>query len=131
VDSIILFSSDSDYWGLYGQLKQIRYYVMVEGSKFGVDNRNALLKAGIPFCYIDNFCTGNSNKIKTDAMLRQVTQTLAEALNLNVNDMLRDAFLATRAEMSEAERKQFYDRYIKNMRLVIDGDGNVSIALGQ
>lgn len=130
-DSIMLFSSDSDYWGLYGQLKQIRYYVMVEGSKFGADNRAALLEAGIPFCYIDDFCTGNSNKIKTDAMLRQITKTLEDALTLNVNDMLHNAYLATRAEMSEAEKKQFYDRYIKNMHLVIDAEGNISIALGQ
>ena len=57
--------------------------------------------------------------------------TLQQAVRLNVHDMLRNAYLATRAEMSEAEKKQFYDRYIKNMRLVIDKDGNVSVALGQ
>lgn len=130
-DSIMLFSSDSDYWGLYGRLKNVRYYVMVENGKFGTDNRNALMEAGIPFCYIDDFCTGNSNKIKTDAMQREITRFLEEAVRLNVHDMLRNAYLATRAEMSEAEKKQFYDRYIKNMRLVIDKDGNVSVALGQ
>lgn len=130
-DSIMLFSSDSDYWGLYRQMKLVRYYVMVESCKFGTDNRNALLEAGIPFCYMDDFCTGNSNKIKIDAMLRQVKKSLEEALKLNVNDMLRDAYRATRAEMSEAERKQFYDRYIKNMRLLIDANGNAAIALAQ
>lgn len=130
-DSIMLFSSDSDYWGLYRQMPLVRYYVMVESCKFGSDNRNALLAAGIPFSYMDDFCTGNSNKIKTDAMLRQVKKTLEDALKLNVNAMLREAYLATRAEMSDAERKQFYDRYIKNMRLVIDAGGNASIALAQ
>lgn len=130
-DSIMLFSSDSDYWGLYGRLKKVRYYVMVENGKFGSDNRHALMEAGIPFCYIDDFCTGNSNKIKTDAMLREITKFLEEEVSFNVHDMLRNAYLATRAEMSEAERKQFYDRYIKNMRLVIDKDGNVSVALEQ
>ena len=34
---------------------------------------------------------------------------LEEAVSFNVHDMLRNAYLATRAEMSEAERKQFYD----------------------
>ena len=130
-DSIMLFSSDSDYWGLYGRLKKVHYYVMVENGKFGADNRNALMEAGIPFCYIDDFCTGNSNKIKTDAMQREITKFLEEAVSFNVHDMLRNAYLATRAEMSDAEKKQFYDRYIKNMRLVIDKDGNVSVALGQ
>lgn len=131
VDSIIICASDSDFWGLYGQLNTVDYYVMVEGSKFGTDHRNALIEAGIPFCYIDNFCTGNSNKIKVEAMLREVRNTLSDALQLNVNDMLKDAYLATRAEMSKAEQKQFYDRYIKSMRLVIGDDGALSIALGQ
>lgn len=131
VDSIMLFGSDSDYWGLFGQLKTVNYYVMVESGKFGTDNRNALTEAGIPFCYIDNFCTGNSHQIKVEAMLREIRSTLDEALHLNVNDMLHSAYLATRAEMSEAERKQFYDRYIKPMRLVIGEDGALSIVLGQ
>lgn len=131
VDSIIIFGSDSDYWGMYGQLKTVHYYVMVEKSKFGVDHRNALQEAGIPFCYIDNFCTGNSSQIKIEAMLREIRGILAEALQLNVNDVLQKAYLATRAEMSDAEKKQFYDRYIKAMRLVIREDGELSIVLGQ
>lgn len=130
VDAIVLFGSDSDYWGLYGLLKSVNYYVMVESNKFGTDNRNALIEAGIPFCYIDNFCTGNSNKIKVEAMLREVRRTLDEALHLNVKDMLRDAYLSTRANMSSAEQKQFYDRYIKSMRLAIAENGELSIVLG-
>lgn len=131
VDSIILFGSDSDYWGLYGLLKSVNYYVMVESGKFGEDNKNALVDAGIPFCYIDSFCTGNSNKIKVEAMLREVRKTLDASLHLNVKDMLRDAYLATRAGMSSAEQKQFYDRYIKTMRLIIREDGMLSVELGQ
>lgn len=131
VDSIILFGSDSDYWGLFSYLDSVNYYVMVESCKFGVNHRNALIEAGIPFCYIDNFCTGNSNRIKVEAMLREIRRTLDEALHLNVKEMLENAFLATRAEMSDAERKQFYNRYIKSMRLVIGDDGELSIILGQ
>ena len=131
VDSIILFGSDSDYWGLFNYLDSVNYYVMVESCKFGANHRNALVEAGIPFCYIDNFCTGNSNQIKVEAMLREIRSTLEEALKLNVKEMLRNAYLATRAEMSDAERKQFYDRYIKNMRLLIDKGGDVSISLGE
>jgi hypothetical protein len=128
---MILCASDSDFWGLYGQLKAVDFYVMVESSKFGVDNKNALEEAGIPFCYMDNFCTGNSNRIKEEAMLRQIRCTVDNALKLNVNDMLHEAYLDTRAEMTKAEQKQFYDRYIKSMRLVIDDDGTLRIILGQ
>lgn len=64
-------------------------------------------------------------------MLREVRKTLDASLHLNVKDMLRDAYLATRAGMSSAEQKQFYDRYIKTMRLVISDNGMLSIELGQ
>lgn len=129
-DAIILFGSDSDYWALFSQLDIVNYFVMVESAKFGTKHKDALDEAGIPFCYIDDFCTGNSNRIKVDAMLKEVRRTLQDAIQLNVKDMLRDAYLATRAEMSKAEREQFYDRYIKSMRLVIGDDGNLAIVTG-
>ena len=131
VDSIILFGSDSDYWGLYGLLKTVKYFVMVESGKFGTDNKNALIEADIPYCYIDNFCTGNSYQFKLNAMVQEVNRVLDEALHLNVHDMLREVYNITRIDMTEAEQKQFYNRYIKQMKLVIDDNGDVYIALGQ
>lgn len=129
VDSIVLFSSDSDYWGLFSQLTSVQYFVMVEQNKFGNANREALQAAGIPFCYIDNFCTGNS-QIKVEAMLHMLRSKLDSAIHLNINEMLHDAYLATRAEMTSAEQTQFYDRFIKTMRLAIGTDGTLSLVLG-
>ena len=37
------------------------------------------------------------------------------------------ALLQTRIDLSKAESKQFYERYIKAMKLKIAADGNVSI----
>jgi len=37
----------------------------------------------------------------------------------------------TFAEMSAEERQQFYDKYMKTMRVVIDGDGTIRFALGK
>ena len=129
-DAIVLFGSDSDYCCLFRYLNTVNYYVMAERSKFGAAYRNELMESGVPFCYIDDFCTGNSSHIKVEAMLKEVKNILRDALKLNVNDMLRKAFLTTRAEMSKSEREQFYDRYIKSMRLVIGDDGNLVIVTG-
>ena len=43
--------------------------------------------------------------------------------------MLNTAMTSARVFMSESERKQFYDKYIRNMYLEIDKDGNISINL--
>lgn len=128
-DGILLFGSDSDYWGLFGLLRTVNYFVMVESSKFGINHQQALEKAGIPYCSIDSFCEGSS-QIKAEAMLKEVRAALQGALQLNIGDVLHNAYLTTRAKMSKLEQKQFYDRYIQSMRLVIGDNGDLSIVIG-
>lgn len=129
VDSFIIVSSDSDYWGLISSLPEARFLVMVEHDKCGSDLKAAMINSGITFCYIDDFYSGNSNDIKLNALIREVHRYLEQAVQLNVYEMMNAAFQSTRVTMSEAEKKQFYNRYIKPMHLVIDNAGNVSIQL--
>lgn len=56
VDSFILVSSDSDYWGLISAMPEVRFFVMVESEKCSPTIKNALINAGISYCYIDDFC---------------------------------------------------------------------------
>ena len=130
VNDFILVSSDSDYWGLITELPEANFLVMVEHSKCGPDIKNALVDGGYKYCYIDDFCTGNSNDIKIKAVLNEVQAALDEYVQFNIQDVLEDAYRATRAEMSTSEKKQFYDRYIKKMKLTIDADGEVYVELG-
>ena len=130
VDSFILVSSDSDYWGLISAMPEVRFFVMVESIKCGPDIKNALIDAGISYCYIDDFCTGNSNEIKVAAVLSEVRQSLDQAFHVNIQEILENAYRTTRADMTTAEKNQFYDRYIKNMRIVIAENGEATIELG-
>ncbi len=129
-DSVILVSSDSDYWGLINSVDEARFLVMVEDRKCGPDIKRALDNAGITYCYIDDFCTGNSYHFKTEAMLSELNAVIAESIQLNVYDMLDDALCATRINMTDGEKNQFFDRYLKPMRLSFAENGNISIALG-
>lgn len=129
VDSFIIVSSDSDYWGLISSLPDARFLVMVEREKCGPDMKAALANSGIFYCYIDDFYSGNSEDIKKNALFRELYRYLDEAVHLNVNDMMDSAFAATRITMTPQERRQFYEKHIKRMSLVIAEDGNVSIEL--
>lgn len=129
-DSIILFGSDSDYWGLFRVLPEAKYLLMVEYGKFGHDHKIALQEAGIPYCYISNFCTGNSEELKVNALLSEIQKELDQALNLNIHAVVNKAFHETFVRMSPAEKSQFFNRYIKGMRLNIAQDGNLSIVMG-
>lgn len=129
VDSFIIVSSDSDYWGLISSLPDARFLVMIEREKCGPDMKAAMANSGIFYCYIDDFYSGNSEDIKKNALFNELYRYLDNAVTLNVNDMLEAAITATRITMTPAEKRQFFDKHIKHMSLVIDPDGNVSIQL--
>jgi len=129
VDSFILVSSDSDYWGLISSLSDARFLVMVEWDSVSGDLKAAMDAAGIFYCYLDDFYSGDTGDIKISALTREIRSYLDSAVQLNVNEMLDHAFRVTRVEMSDAERQQFYNKFIKPMHLVIKEDGTVEIRL--
>lgn len=127
VDSFVIVSSDSDYWGLISSLSEARFLVMLEREKCSSAMKHALSESGTFYCYIDDFYSGNSDEIRMSALFKEMYQYLDNAIHLNVNDMFADALQATRISMTDAEKRQFYDRYIRSLRLTIDRDGNASI----
>lgn len=129
-DSFLLASSDSDFWGLISAMPEAHFLVLVEEEKCSPAIKRALVDAGITYCYTDGFCTGNSNEIKVQALLAEIRGVLEQKVQFNIKDILQEAYRLTRADMSTAEQKQFYNRYIKPMRLVTDAQGNVSVKLG-
>lgn len=130
IDSFILASSDSDYWGLIPVLEEAHFLVAVEEEKVGTAIRRKLEDAGITYCYLDDFCTGNSGQIKERALLKEIQDRLEEEVNFNIRDVLNEALAATRADMAPGETKQFYNKYIKPMHIEVDEDGEVFLRLG-
>lgn len=131
IDSFLLASSDSDYWGLIPAMPQARFFVLVEAEKCSGAIRKAMENGGIAYCYLDRFCTGNSNQIKETAMLQAVQRILDEEVQLNLHDVMNEAYLQTRAGMTTAERRQFCERYLQHLRIEIDETGNLRLVVGK
>lgn len=129
VDSFILVSSDSDYWGMISSLTSARFLLMVERDNCGELMKQTLREAGIFFCYLDDFYTGSAVDIKYGVLLKEIRQTLETALDLNFNTVLKDAILTSRAHMTDAEQRQFYDKFLRRAALEVDAAGNVKIAI--
>lgn len=129
VDSFIIVSSDSDYWGLISSLDDARFLVMIERESCGPDLKNALLSAGIFYCYIDDFYSGNSEDIKLSALFKEMYRYIDDKVRLNINEMFAEALRATRVEMSTAEKSQFIAKYLKTMSMRIDENGDVLLEL--
>lgn len=54
---------------------------------------------------------------------------IRENLTFNFREMMDAALTATRVRMDEAERRQFFDKYIKTFQSSMDADGNLEIRL--
>lgn len=66
--------------------------------------------------------------MKVDALLRECQRFVGKHFEpFNTTEMINVALLQTRIDLSKAEYKQFYERYIKTMKLKISADGNVTI----
>lgn len=129
VDSFVIVASDSDYWGLLTTIPEARFLVMVEHEKCSGKLKEAFETNGIFYCYIDDFYSGTGKDIKLSAMLAEMRQYLNAHLNLNVNAMMDEIYRSTRAVMSETEKHQFYEKYVKSLSLVIGADGTASIQI--
>ena len=129
VDSFVIVSSDSDYWGLISTLPEARFLMMIEKEKCGPEMKATLSQHGIFYCYIDSFYDGNCDGIKKNALFDEIYGILNKSVQLNMFDVFEQAVVATRIQMKPAEKQQFFAKYINNMRLVIDEKGDVSIEL--
>ena len=127
ISSFILCSSDSDFWGLISSLPMAKFLVMIEYSKCGPDIKNALLENGTYFCAIDDFCTGNIKNFKMAVLHSELVSRVGDIVNINTREMVEDIFTTLRMDISDAEKQNFYKKYIQGMQLHIDKDGVMKI----
>jgi hypothetical protein len=100
---------------------------MIERDSCGSDLKNALVNAGIFYCYIDDFYSGNAEDVKHGAIFKAMYQYIDNTVRLNVNDMFNEALKVTRVEMTSSERNQFFAKYIKTMQMHIDTNGDLTL----
>lgn len=129
VSSFILLSSDSDYWGLISSLPEAEFLVMIEYAKCGHAIQDTLEEHGIYYCSLDDFCSGYIDELKRAVLINELKEYLPEILQHNGKELARTLFEQARIEADETEIMNFYDKYIRTMRLKVDADGNFQITL--
>lgn len=127
IDSFILVSSDSDFWGLITSLPNARFLVMYEYENCGRAIKNALEEHDIYYCAIDDFCSGNVDGFKRAVLLGLLQKYLPDILYLNGKELVNHLYEEAWIEGTESEKKHFYDRYVKTLCLKVDGDGNFTV----
>jgi len=127
VDSFIIASSDSDYWGLVNSLKEAHFIFMVERENFGVDMKNMLIDHNIFYCYIEDFYAEDMNDIKMKALYHEMCKILSVQVAFNINDIVDMVLESIQIDLLDSERDKFMKEHPMNLN--VDEAGNVTIGL--
>lgn len=131
VDAVVLVSSDSDYWAMISNLDDVDFLVMLEKEKTSRKITEQLDSKGFHHCFLDDFYTGESYTLKTDALKRYVQAYFDANLSFDADRLLDNAVYNSWVDMTEKEKKSFMDKYIRKSHIEIDNNGTFRIILGE
>ena len=102
---------------------------MVEHPKCGPDLKRKLEEELIFYCNLDDFYAGEvADDMKNSMLLKHIGNELASK-EFNIKEMFDTALTDMRINLTDAQKKQFYDRYLKTMQFGIDEKGKVGFEL--
>lgn len=124
ITSFILCSSDSDFWGVISTIPDAGFLVLYEYAKCGKNIKEALTLKNIYHCAMDDFYTGNAGEIKKVVLRRALEKELTDINGKNGFEIAKKIYEENHIEATETEIKKYYEKYIKTIKLKLDGDGN-------
>ena len=134
-ESLILASSDSDFFGLIQNLPTARYFVLNESDKTSEKILVELNKNNINFCFMDSFAQSEVQSFKNEVLLNNLKRRIDEFNESGVFEIMdplelldtvfNEAYISGSYNQIEAEKKSFYNKYIKKglKIIIVDEDG--------
>lgn len=129
VDSFILCSSDSDFWGLISSIPEARFLVMYEYSKCGEAIKEALTSHDIFHCAMDDFYMANAGELQKIVLMKVLEHYLPNVVGENGWELTKQIYSDAYIMASDEEMNRFYEKYIRHLRLRIDEDGKFYVAV--
>ena len=122
-ESIILVSSDSDFWGLITSLPLARFYVLNESRKTSHVITEKLAEHQIEHCYMDDFAQDKVQKFKTSVLMNSLIKRVNKFNEtghfeiLDVDELLttifHEACISGADKQMAQERQVFFNTFLK------------------
>lgn len=129
VDSFILCSSDSDFWGLISSIPEAKFLVMYEYRKCGNAIKEALQSRSIFHCAMDDFYMENAGDLQKIVLKRVLSRYLPSVVGEDGWELTKQIYSDTYIDASEKEMQRFYEKYIKRLRLRINDAGRFEVVI--
>lgn len=109
IDSFVLLSSDSDFWGLISSLPQADFIIMMEKEKCGMTIREKLTKEKYYYCFLNDFYSGEENEIMNLAVRKNFIHELNKAFEaINVEEIFTEAEKNARTQLGEDQKTNLF-----------------------
>lgn len=131
ITSVILCSSDCDYWGLISTLPQIDFCVIYELENVGTKIKYKLDESQITHCAIDDFGSDGSETLKKKILLNVRDEALKDLFCLSCNELTDKIYADAGIDGTEQEKERFCKEFIRTMILKADDKGYFYIAGNQ
>lgn len=131
IDSFILVSSDSDYFGLISALEDANFLVVMEREHCSNNMKEVLRDQKITHCFMDDFPLEEGDELKEKVILKELKAVLMMDFKHNLDKILNTIASDTRTELSPAALKDIRSRIVKNIRIEVDEDGEMKIELNR
>ena len=129
ISSFLLFSSDSDFWGLISSMPQMKFLVMYEYDKCGSAILEAMREHRIPNCAIDDFCAVAAADLKKLVLLQELETRLPHILGRKPLEVAYEVYAETKIPGTKQDVENFSEKYIKTIKLQVMGDGTLELAI--
>lgn len=116
VDSFLLVSSDSDYWGVIQGMPYCKFFVLAEKNRISSSMTKAMEEKHIPYVYIDDF-SSDLEKIQKEAIEIELRSFLKDYC-IDMNMLFEQAMDHTRSMqyLSANEIRSLKEYFIKKCR---------------
>ncbi len=141
MESIILASSDSDFWGLIKQLPDAKFLVLNEFRKTSTAILDQLDKYRIQHCFMSDFAQDKIQQFKSDVLYRGLAERIKKFNQtgnfgtLDVEQLLQELFYDANISGAESqvqkEKEAFFDKYLKKGLLIkpVTEDGKTTLQI--
>ena len=139
MDSVIIVSSDSDFWSLIRYMEDVNFLVMNERRITSSAIITKLDEYGIPHCYMDEFAQDVIQPFKNKVLEKNLNNIIdrfnqtgyLEFLSIDelMNDIFNKAGITDDRSQVDKEKENFYKKYLKKLKLVITDDNEIKIVV--
>ena len=122
-ESLILASSDSDFWGLIQSLPYARFYILNESDKTSEVILDKLDEEMIDYCFMDSFAQAEVQDFKNKVLVRKLREKIDEFNDTGVfptmdaMELVDMIFLECHIQGAyfqlKMEKEEFYKKYLK------------------